>query len=142
VISPFVNFNLTRAMDANAPGGLQAVIERVWSRYKKPVIVTEAGREQLPGEDERIPAAWFVDNVNAVRLAMSRGVDVRGYYAWSLMDNYEWNKGMHAKFGLYDVNVATKARRLRESGAAFAQIAKARAITPALQNKYLGTFTR
>jgi beta-glucosidase len=72
---------------------------------------------------------------------MREGVDVRGYFAWSLMDNYEWNQGSATKMGLYAVDPTTKARTIREAGAAYADIASTRTITPEQEQRY-ATFFR
>lgn len=141
-VSPFLTFNMTRKLDADAPYGLYPVIDRVWSRYKRPIIVSEAGRECKDEEGERTAAAWFVDSLAATKKAIDDGIDVRGYYAWSLMDNYEWNHGMDMRFGLYAVDPSTKARRLRKSGEAFARMAKARDLPQDLVAEYRGTFSR
>jgi beta-glucosidase len=66
---------------------------------------------------------------------------VRGYFAWSLMDNYEWNHGMGMKFGLYAVD-ATKARSMRDSGVAYAAMSKARDVPASLEAKYASYFTK
>lgn len=141
-VSPFLTFNMTRPFDADAPSSLYTVLDRVWSRYKRPIIVTEAGRVLEGVDGERKVAAWFVDSLLATKKAIDNGIDVRGYYAWSLMDNYEWNHGMDMRFGLYAVDASNKTRRLRESGQAFARIAKARDLPTDLVAEYRGVFSR
>jgi beta-glucosidase/6-phospho-beta-glucosidase/beta-galactosidase len=96
-LSPFLTFNITRAFDENRPRSIYAVLKSVQDRYKKPLYVSETGTTQ---DDEPRGAAWVVDTLSEVRHAIRDGVDVRGYFAWSLMDNYEWNHGMGMRFGL------------------------------------------
>lgn len=72
-----------------------------------PIYITENGIAQDDGpdraailnDDERI--AYVAETLRHVRRAMDDGIDVRGYYLWSLMDNFEWSAGFAARFGLY-----------------------------------------
>lgn len=72
-----------------------------------PIYITENGvaqddgpdREAMLNDDERI--AYVSETLRHVRRAMDEGIDVRGYYLWSLMDNFEWSAGFAARFGLY-----------------------------------------
>ena len=72
-----------------------------------PIYITENGvaqddspdREAILDDDERI--AYVAETLRHVRRAMDDGIDVRGYYLWSLMDNFEWSAGFAARFGLY-----------------------------------------
>ena len=137
-ISPHIDFNMLREFDGDAPGGLYDVLSRA-RRFGKPMVVSETGFVQT---DQRKAAAWTVRTLEETRRAIDDGMDVRGYYAWTLMDNYEWNHGGGMRMGLYSVDPSTKARSIRESGRAFAEIAKARDIPNALSAKYAGVFVR
>ena len=53
---------------------------------------------------------------------MKKGVDLRGYYAWSLLDNYEWSHGYSKRFGLVHVDYATQLRTIKESGRFYATV--------------------
>ncbi|MEZ4261918.1 MAG: family 1 glycosylhydrolase [Polyangiaceae bacterium] len=138
-ISKFITFNMLRPFDQDAPEGIYAALKRVHERYKLPIIVSEAGRVQ---DDEQKAAAWFVKSVAETRHAIQDGVDVRGYFAWSLTDNYEWNHGMHMPFGLYGVDTKTKVRTQRESGHVFAEMAKSRDVSASLLQKYADTLKK
>ena len=65
-----------------------------------------------------------------VARAIARGIDVRGYYHWSLLDNFEWADGYAPRFGLAEVDFASPARTrtLRPSAEIYARIARSRAI--------------
>lgn len=72
-----------------------------------PIFITENGvaqddspdRAAILNDEERI--AYVAETLRHVRRAMDDGIDVRGYYLWSLMDNFEWSAGFAARFGLY-----------------------------------------
>ncbi len=135
-VSPFLDFDPLAAFDAT-PDGLAPVLKRVSERYHKPIYVTETGTTQ---EDPARGAAWLVQTLQEVHDAIGQGVDVRGYFAWSLMDNYEWNQGMHTRMGLYAVDPTTKARSIREVGTTYAQIARSGELSRALEQKYAAFF--
>ena len=73
----------------------------VKDRYGIPMIITETGTDATQG-DERIES-WLVRHLEWTRRAIKDGADTRGFFYWSLTDNYEWNHGMDMKFGLYAV---------------------------------------
>jgi beta-glucosidase len=58
---------------------------------------------------------YFARHIDVVRAAVKDGVDVRGYFAWSLMDNYEWAEGYRMRFGIVHVDFATQRRTLKSS---------------------------
>lgn len=101
------------------PAGLYKYALLVWKRYKKPIIVTENG---VADQNDQYRAQYITDHVEQVRRLISDGVDMRGYFYWSLLDNFEWDKGFWPKFGLASVNVDTKARTLRTSAQTYATI--------------------
>lgn len=80
-----------------------------------PIYITENGvaqddgpdREAILNDDERI--AYVSETLRHVRQAIDDGIDVRGYYLWSLMDNFEWSAGFAARFGLYYTDYKTLA---------------------------------
>jgi len=95
------------------PDGLYNQIREVGARYGKPMFITENGVATL-NEEKRI--AYFEKHLRAVERAVLEGVDVRGYFVWSLVDNYEWHYGYEAKFGLSAMNPVTHDREWRSSG--------------------------
>jgi beta-glucosidase/6-phospho-beta-glucosidase/beta-galactosidase len=60
--------------------------------------------------------------------AIDDGVEVEGFYFWSLIDNYEWNHGMDMRFGLYSVDTTTKVRTITDVGLAYGEIAATNAL--------------
>jgi beta-glucosidase/6-phospho-beta-glucosidase/beta-galactosidase len=137
-VSPFLTFDMLAPFDENAPGAIHDVLVKVAKKYGKPIYVTETGTTQ---DDERRAAAWTVRTLAETRRAIADGADVRGYFAWSLMDNYEWNHGTGMKFGLFAVDSTTKARAMRDAGVAYAAMSKARDVPADLEATYANVFT-
>jgi beta-glucosidase len=106
------------------PEGLTRTLLEVRERWGAvPVYVTENGAnfydppQALDGRVED-PLRLHTLRVNliAIREAMRQGVDVRGYFAWSLMDNLEWSMGYGLRFGLIHVDFASQRRTIKASG--------------------------
>lgn len=90
-------------------------------KYKKPVYITENGIADAT--DTR--RAWFIAQIlKYVHKAIEKGVDVRGYLHWSLIDNFEWHEGFHPRFGLVEVDYKTQKRRVRPSAEFYSEIIK------------------
>ncbi len=83
------------------PEGLYPILLRVWAHYKKPVIITENG---VADADDQYRQWWLEETIVAMEKALSEGVDLRGYFHWSLLDNFEWAYGWWPKFGLVEVD--------------------------------------
>ncbi|MCW2764534.1 MAG: Beta-glucosidase [Nocardioides sp.] len=86
-----------------------------------PLIITENGAAYSVGPDESgvvddQPRIDYIDShLRAVATAIQRGVDIRGYYAWSLLDNFEWTEGYTQRFGLVHVDYETQVRTPKRS---------------------------
>ncbi len=93
------------------PEGLTAVLREV-KKYNLPIYITENG---LADADDSRRADFIRSHLRAVEEAQREGIDVRGYLHWSLLDNFEWDKGFGPRFGLIEVDFATQARRIRPS---------------------------
>lgn len=102
------------------PEGLEAVLLSL-KKYHRPVIVTENG---VCTSDDDQRWQYIRDHLKSVHAAISRGVDVRGYLYWSLMDNFEWDKGFVPRFGLVDVDYATGRRQVRSSAKKFGEVCR------------------
>jgi len=104
------------------PDGLYKEIKRVATRYGKPMMITENG---IATEDDK-KRIWYMQNhIAAIGRAIRDGYDVRGYFSWSLADNYEWHYGYTATFGLAKMNPKTYVRELKPSALKFAEWIKA-----------------
>lgn len=83
------------------PEGLLPILTHTYSRFKKPIIITENG---LADSKDRLRKWWIEQTIIAMTRALSQGVDLRGYLHWSLLDNFEWESGWWPKFGLVAVD--------------------------------------
>jgi len=99
------------------PEGFYQTLRTVHERYGKPIVVTENG---IGTQSEQKKIRYFREHINQLRRAMYDGIDVRGYFPWTLIDNYEWAEGYGANFGLSHVDQKTKKRILEPSGQWFA----------------------
>ena len=104
------------------PQGLYDLLTRLQRDYPlPPVMITENGAAYADTQDsageihdsERV--AYFDKHLRAVLDAIKAGVNVRGYFAWSLMDNFEWAHGYSKRFGLVYVDYATQERTFKDS---------------------------
>lgn len=111
------------------PEGLTAVLRQLRERFGErlpPVFITENGcaYNTIPDpsgavvDTDRI--SFYDSHLQAVSAAIEAGVDVRGYFAWSLLDNFEWAEGYTKRFGLVHVDFDTLARTPKASYAWFA----------------------
>jgi beta-glucosidase len=90
-------------------------------RYKKPIYITENG---IADHDDDLRPQFIHEALTALHRAIEAGADVRGYLYWSLLDNFEWDKGYWLKFGLVAVDRTTQKRTVRESAQLYGEIAK------------------
>ncbi|MEV8628096.1 GH1 family beta-glucosidase [Streptomyces sp. NPDC051079] len=100
------------------PDGLTELLTGLKARYGEalpPVWITENGCSQPAGTDDRARVDYLAGHLAAIAGAMDQGVDVRGYFTWSLLDNFEWAEGYHQRFGLVEVDFATQLRTPRAS---------------------------
>ena len=113
------------------PRGLTDTLLDVTERYGRlPIYVTENGAAFYDPpriDEERIPedplrVAYFRDHLLAAREAIARGVDLRGYFAWSLLDNYEWSHGYSKRFGIVHVDYETQKRTPKASARFYSEV--------------------
>ena len=105
------------------PAGLTELLERLARDYPGfPILITENGaafddRPDVAGETVADPrrVAYLDGHLRAIHRAISRGVDVRGYLVWSLLDNFEWAEGYRKRFGVIYVDYQSQARILKDS---------------------------
>jgi beta-glucosidase len=109
------------------PDALRTLLLDLRDRYAAalpPIHITESGCSYDASLDDRRRVDYLAGHVGAVRAAMDEGVDVRGYFVWSLLDNFEWNEGYHPRFGLVHVDYETQRRTPRASYAWYRDLIK------------------
>ncbi|MEV8567894.1 GH1 family beta-glucosidase [Streptomyces sp. NPDC051322] len=103
------------------PSELTELLLRLEDDYHLPTVITENGAAfaDTVAEDGAVHDAdrttYLADHIDAVAAARAQGADVRGYFAWSLMDNFEWSYGYDKRFGIVRVDYATQERTLKDS---------------------------
>jgi beta-glucosidase len=121
------------------PEGLARLLLRVHEEYTGPagvgLAVTETGAAyaDVVGPDGTVddpPRREFIElHIRAVADAVARGADVRAFFVWSLLDNFEWAWGYSRRFGLVHVDFATQRRTVKTSGRWYAELAAGRPLT-------------
>jgi beta-glucosidase len=112
------------------PEGLIANLERLTDR---PVFITENGCAAI---DDRFRIAYLALQLSALKEAIDRGVDVRGYFYWSLMDNYEWGSFV-PRFGLVEVDFNTFKRTPKPSALFYREIIRNNGFSGEMIKSYL-----
>lgn len=121
------------------PDGLREILTRVHLDYRpKAIYVTENGCSygDTPGPDGRVRdvrrCRYYYDHLVACHRAIEDGVPLRGYFAWSFLDNFEWDRGYAQRFGLHHVDYDSQVRVPKDSARLFRRIA--------LENRIPDTF--
>src|SRR5260370_2687859 len=118
------------------PDGLFNILTRVHSEYTNlPVFVTENGAafndyvDPEGGVDDIERVAFLDAHLRSLHAATSAGIDVRGYFVWALMDNFEWADGYSRRFGIVYEDYRTQAPKPTASAMWFREILKAEAVS-------------
>jgi beta-glucosidase len=117
------------------PLGLYRVLKNVYekTRGNKALYITENGfSDRL---DDRRPRA-ILEHLAMVHRAISEGIPVRGYFYWTMVDNFEWNEGWGVRFGLIELEPETQRRIPRSSASMYGEICRANAITENIVARY------
>jgi beta-glucosidase len=125
------------------PSALTLLLERIGTDYPgTPLLITENGAAfpNGPGADpERVADTDRVNyldgHLRACHEAISRGVDLRGYYVWSLLDNFEWAEGYKKRFGIVHVDYATQKRVLKDSALWYREVIRRNGLTAPGRNE-------
>jgi len=102
------------------PEGIYHVLKYL-KKFKKPIIIMENG---LADENDVFRGAFIKEHLYWIFQALAEGIDVRGYFHWSLIDNFEWAAGYAPKFGLFAVDRKTLKRVPRPSAKVYEKICK------------------
>jgi len=102
------------------PRGIKQVLKN-YGKFKRPLYIMENG---IADADDNQRVEFITEHLKYVCQAIREGVDVHGYFYWSLLDNFEWAEGYWPKFGLYAVDRKTFKRTARPSAKVYAEICK------------------
>src|SRR5204862_4011743 len=116
------------------PAGLPRALADLRARYGDvPVLITENGaafpdppRVEGGVLDDPLRVSYLREHLLALRAEIAHGADVRGYFAWSLLDNLEWSSGYSLRFGLVHVDFETQRRTIKASGRYYREIVRTR----------------
>jgi beta-glucosidase len=116
------------------PQGLTDTLAWVKARYgNPPIYVTENGAAffdppQVEGDRLADPLRvdYYRKHLRAVHQALTAGVDVRGYFAWSLLDNFEWSHGYSKRFGIVHVDFGSQKRTAKDSALFYSRVIASR----------------
>ena len=131
--SPMPGQKVTQMGWSWEPEGYFRAIER-FSRLGKPIYLTENGIGTLD-DNERV--RFIFEHLQVVANAIDKGLDIRGYMHWSLLDNFEWAMGYGPRFGMVHVDYETFERTVKPSGRFLAEIIAAGEMNRELVEKYL-----
>ncbi len=119
------------------PSGMTELLTDMSRRYPDlPLMVTENGAAfyDTVADDGSVPdadrTAYLHGHIDAVGRAMDAGADVRGYFLWSLLDNFEWAWGYDRRFGIIRVDYDTLERTVKDSARWYARLITANALPP------------
>ena len=102
------------------PEGIYYVLMHL-KKYKKPIYILENG---LADQGDTKRPVFIKNHLKYIHQAIKEGADIKGYFQWSLIDNFEWKEGFDKKFGLYEVDYKTFKRKPRKSAKIYAEICK------------------
>ncbi len=114
------------------PRGLFQVIKRAL-RWGKPIFITENG---LPDKADALRPSFLLTHLHQVWRAINFNFPIMGYYHWTLVDNFEWERGWTQRFGLYELDRATGARLQRSSGALYGEICRSGSLSSDMTARY------
>jgi beta-glucosidase len=119
-------------MIANEPLGMFEALK--WGRkFKLPMIVTENGIED---REDQLRPGYLIQHLHQVWRAVNFNYPVQGYFHWSLVDNFEWERGWSQRFGLWELDVDTQARSKRPSADLYAEICRENGISSEMVQRY------
>ena len=121
------------------PAGILRVAQRVAAMFGKPIYVTENG---VADRQDRLRPWELAQAIQSLHQCVERGIDLRGYFHWSLVDNFEWAEGWRQRFGLIALDPRTQKRVPRPSAGLYSAVAHANALTPQMLRAFLPSTAR
>jgi beta-glucosidase len=114
------------------PGALRPAVERA-AQLGKPLYILENG---VPDAQDRLRPWLIVNCLREIHKLIQEGHDIRGYFHWTLTDNFEWAEGWNLRFGLIALDPATQARNIRPSGHLYREIARQNGLSGEILERY------
>jgi beta-glucosidase len=102
------------------PEGLYRLLDRL-ARWRKPIYITECG---VPDDADMERGQFLVEHLRAVHRAIGEGIPVRGFFHWTLVDNFEWTEGWSLRFGLIGLDESTGTRSPKPAAETYAEICR------------------
>ncbi|UCD42256.1 MAG: glycoside hydrolase family 1 protein [Chloroflexota bacterium] len=122
----------TTGFIANEPEGIYEAIK--WGlQFKVPIIVTENGIED---EDDAVRPSYLIQHLHQIWRAINFNWPVKGYFHWTLIDNFEWERGWSQRFGLWELDIETQSRRKRPSADLFSSICTENCLSSEMVEQY------
>ncbi len=122
-------------MIASEPAGLFEALK--WSRkYNLPIIITENG---IDNKEDGIRRRYLVQHLHQIWRGINFNWPIKGYFHWTLVDNFEWERGWTQRFGLWELDLETQARIKRPSADLFAEVCAENGLSSELVVKYADT---
>jgi beta-glucosidase len=117
---------------ANEPTGMFEALK--WGlQFNVPIFVTENGVED---SDDHLRPRYLAQHLHQVWRGVNFNWPVRGYFQWTLVDNFEWERGWTQRFGLWELDLETHSRRKRRSADLYAEICRENGLSSAMVAKY------
>ena len=117
---------------ANEPLGMYEALK--WGlKYRMPIIITENGFEDT---DDRVRPRFILEHIHQVWRAVNFNWPIKGYFHWTLVDNFEWERGWTQRFGLWELDIETQARHKRPSANLYTEICKENGISDDMARRY------
>lgn len=114
-VGPLEGYPVTDFNWPVVPEGLGQILTRLHDDYGVPLYVTESGCAYPESPDDQRRIEYLAGHIDALEAARDKGVDVRGYFVWSILDNFEWANGFSKRFGLVHVDFDTLTRTPKAS---------------------------
>ena len=117
---------------ANDPQGMKDVLE--WANaFGLPIIITENGVEDAK---DTLRPRYLIEHLHQIWRQVNENVPIRGYFHWTLVDNFEWDYGWNLRFGLWELDTESQARSKRPSADLYAEICRENGFSSDMVAKY------
>jgi len=117
---------------ANQPEGIFTAL-KYFKQFNLPIFITENGIED---SQDKLRPRYIMEHLHQIWRAVNFNYPIKGYFHWTLVDNFEWERGWTQRFGLWELDAETQARRKRPSADLYAEICRENGISSEMAAKY------